>query len=92
MAITKTLDEDTLRELKALWDQADADGSGELDQDEFEVVMEQLARSDWVETSDPQTGRTYFYNRNRSRACGALAKTAISCRVLQNSAESAEFS
>ena len=25
--------------------------------------MERLARSDWVETSDPQTGRTYFYNR-----------------------------
>jgi hypothetical protein len=63
MAITKTLDEDTLRELKSLWDQADADGSGELDHGEFEVVMERLARSDWVETSDPQTGRTYFYNR-----------------------------
>eukprot|EP01047_Picozoa_sp_COSAG01_P063677 COSAG01_NODE_8294_length_2840_cov_1.538854_1_plen_414_part_10 len=57
------MDEDKLRELKALWDVADADRSGELDHSEFQVVMERLARSDWVEISDPHTGRMYFYNK-----------------------------
>ena len=76
LATSGTMDEGMMRALKALWDQADADGSGELDLDEFEVVIEEWAKADWVETVDPQTGRVYFYNRKTKETRWERPETA----------------
>jgi Ca2+-binding EF-hand superfamily protein len=63
LATTGAMDEEALRTLKALWDEADADQSGELDVGEFGVVLARMAASGWVEARDQGTGRVYYYNK-----------------------------
>ena len=48
---------------KDCFDRLDADGSGALDLQEFELLLEELAKEDeWIEHTDAQ-GKTYFRNR-----------------------------
>lgn len=57
------LDEELIGRMQQQWAELDTDGSGDLDGSEFEVLMVSLASSDWAETEDHASGRTYFYNR-----------------------------
>jgi hypothetical protein len=63
LATTGAMDEEALRTLKVLWEEVDADQSGELDVGEFELVLARMAASGWVEAMDPGTGRVYYYNK-----------------------------
>lgn len=52
-----------LEGVQSAWEEADADGSGELDVDEFVATLEKATSvSDWKEGRDPATGRSYFYH------------------------------
>jgi len=59
---TSDLDEKMLTTIREQWAKLDSDGSGDLSCDEFGILLLQLAASDWEETFDPATGRSYFVN------------------------------
>ena len=40
---------------------------GDLDRDEFESLMKELAASEWKEAFDPARGKVYYYN-NKTKA------------------------
>ena len=46
-----------------MWVELDADGSGDLDPEEFSKLMSKLATSDWKEAYDQGRGKPYYYNK-----------------------------
>eukprot|EP01047_Picozoa_sp_COSAG01_P059899 COSAG01_NODE_7261_length_3278_cov_1.618119_1_plen_117_part_00 len=50
-------------EMREIWDEADADGSGMLSESEFAVVLEVTALSQWREAYDPASGKRYYYHK-----------------------------
>ena len=63
LATLGALDEGTMEDAKKLWVELDADGSGDLDPEEFSKLMAKLATSDWKEAYDQGRGKPYYYNK-----------------------------
>ena len=61
------LDKHLAAEVQQEWDKLDADGSGDLDRNEFDSLMAKLATSEWKEAFDEKKGKTYYYNVNTKR-------------------------
>ena len=57
-----TLDEGLAATMQEKWNELDRDGSGDLDKNEFESLMAELATSQWKETFDPKKQKAYYYN------------------------------
>ena len=47
----------------------DADGSGELNEEEFAAVLARAADSEWKQVEDPSSGRVYFYHKKTKQTC-----------------------
>ena len=62
------------------WAELDVDGSGDLDCEEFEAVLAQLAASDWEEAFDGERGKAYYYNKqtNETRWHRPEGESAVS--------------
>ena len=57
-----TLDEGLAATMQEKWNELDRDGSGDLDKNEFESLMAELATSQWKEAFDPNKQKAYYYN------------------------------
>ena len=57
-----TLDEGLAARMQEKWNELDRDGSGDLDKNEFESLMAELATSQWKEAFDPNKQKVYYYN------------------------------
>ena len=81
LATTGSIDSNMLAEMQEIWDQADADGSGELDKREFETVLAKLASSAWKRVRDEATGRTYFYHTKTKETRWVLSDSASRVQI-----------
>eukprot|EP01043_Picozoa_sp_COSAG02_P051075 COSAG02_NODE_5331_length_4431_cov_4.370729_2_plen_377_part_00 len=62
LATGGTLDNSLIATIHEQWAELDMDGSGDLNQAEFDVLMSELAKSEWREAVDEARGKVYFYN------------------------------
>ena len=61
--VSSELNEGMLKKMKNIWNEADEDGSGELDPEEFDVILTRMAQSShWTEAYDEGRKMHYFYN------------------------------
>ena len=63
LATQGALNEDTMVEMRRVWDECDEDGNGQLDLDQFGAVLDEVAESEWCRAVDPSSGRPYFYHK-----------------------------
>ena len=63
LATQGAVNEDTMVEMRRVWDECDEDGNGQLDLDQFGAVLDEVAESEWCRAVDPSSGRPYFYHK-----------------------------
>ena len=63
LATQGALNEDTMVEMRRVWDECDEDGNGQLDLDEFVAVLNKVAESEWRRAVDASSGRPYLYHK-----------------------------
>ena len=63
LATQGALNEDTMVEMRRVWDECDEDGNGQLDLDEFGAVFKKVAESEWRRAVDPSSGNPYLYHK-----------------------------
>ena len=63
LATQGALNEDTMVEMRRVWDECDEDGNGQLDLDEFGAVLNKVAESEWRRAVDASSGRPYLYHK-----------------------------
>eukprot|EP01047_Picozoa_sp_COSAG01_P014018 COSAG01_NODE_674_length_14337_cov_14.996418_7_plen_271_part_00 len=78
--------QDLMENIRALWDQYDADKSGDLSEEEFAAVLASAATSDWKEAYDAQRGKTYYYHKvtKETRWRGPDQDKAVSELLVKN--------
>ena len=62
------VEEDILAKAWELFEKHDRDHDQQIDQPEFEAVLDDLAQSEWKQNEDPGTGRSYWANP-KTREC-----------------------
>ena len=77
LATQGALNDDTMEEMFRVWDECDADDSGELDSDEFDMVLRKVAASEWQRAVDPASNRPYFYHRTTKETRWVETNSAV---------------
>ena len=77
LATQGALNDDTMAEMFRVWDECDADDSGELDPDEFDMVLRKVAESEWQRAVDPVSNRPYFYHRTTKETRWVETNSAV---------------
>eukprot|EP01043_Picozoa_sp_COSAG02_P061964 COSAG02_NODE_8437_length_2570_cov_2.064751_1_plen_452_part_00 len=80
------LDEAVADKMQQQWHELDRDGSGDLDEKEFEALMTEIATSEWKEAFDKKKGKVYYYNaRTRETRWGQPdTKAAVQQFIVAN--------
>jgi hypothetical protein len=87
LATLGAVDETTMQQMRTQWSAADTDGSGELSEAEFRIVLAAVADSEWKRVADPSSGRIYYYHQKTKETrwvvpdSGTSSSIAIRCTV-----------
>ena len=85
LATQGALNEDTMVQMRRVWDECDEDGNGQLDLDEFGAVFKKVAESEWRRAVDPSSGNPYLYHKV-TKETRWVERDALGTRWVTNSA------